>query len=390
MHGRIQRKLLKSLELKLSQMPVVAILGPRQCGKSTLAEMYFENKKNIVKLDLERPADLRKLDDPETFFNENRKKLICIDEIQRKPNLFPIIRYISDQYKLPGQFMILGSASKDLIKQSSETLAGRISYLELTPFLWSEISDKIELRNYHNRGGYPRSILSSSDKESFEWRMDFIQDFLERDIPFLKPRISPQIINRLLQMLCHSHGHLLNVNTLASSLGIDNKTVRNYIDLLEGAFVVRLVQPFHGNLKKRLVKSPKLYIRDTGLLHSILRLYDWNVLVGHPVYGNSWESLCIENIIGHLRREVIFSFYRTSNGAEIDLLLDNGKDKMALEFKVSSSPKLEQGFWLSLETLEIKRAWVIAPIDSEYKIKTVRFSHLPDFLEHPDNRDFFE
>jgi uncharacterized protein len=389
MHGIIPRKLVDTLEAKIKQMPVVAILGPRQCGKSTLAEIFLENKKNIIKLDLERPADLRKLDDPETFFNLNQKALICIDEIQRKPDLFPVIRYISDKNRRPGQFLILGSASKSLIRQSSETLAGRISYLELTPFLWSEIHNETEISSYHSRGGYPRSTLFESDRESFEWRLDFIKDFIERDIRFFIPRISPEILSRLLQMICHSHGQLLNINTFASSLGIDNKTVRKYLDLLEGAFIIRLLKPFHGNLKKRLIKSPKIYIRDTGLLHAVLRIFDWNTLAGHPVYGNSWESLCMENIIGHIKREISCSFYRTSNGAEIDLLLDNGKSKMAVEFKASSSPKPEQGFWLSLKTLEINRAWVIAPLDSYYKQKDVSFSPLLYFLNHPENKDFF-
>ncbi|MBN1798454.1 MAG: ATP-binding protein [Spirochaetales bacterium] len=388
MHGIIPRKLLTALELKLTHIPVVAILGPRQCGKSTLADIYIRNKPDIIKLDLERPADLRKLDDPETFFRENMNSLICIDEIQRRPELFPVIRYLSDQNKRPGQFLILGSASKALIRQSSETLTGRISYLELTPFLWPEIQDKVNLSTYHNRGGYPRSILSVSDRLSLEWRMDFIQDFLERDIPFFSPRISPLVMSRLLQMICHSHGQLLNVNTFATSLGIDNKTVRKYIDLLEGAFVVRLLQPFYGNLKKRLIKSPKIYIRDTGLLHAVLQLADWNSLIGHPVYGYSWESLCMENIIGHLKRQVRFSFYRTSGGAEIDLILENGENKLAIEFKASSAPRLEQRFWTSLNDLNIKRAWVIAPLDAMYTAKGITFSPLIEFLNHPENRSF--
>lgn len=389
MHGRIPRKLLAQLEWKLSFMPVVAILGPRQCGKSTLASMYTENNTETIRLDLERPADLRKLDDPESFFRANDDYLICIDEIQRKPDLFPVIRYITDQQGRPGQFLILGSASKELIRQSSETLAGRISYLELTPFLWLEIHNKLDLPTYHSRGGYPRSVLASTDQQSLEWRMDFIRDFLERDIPFFNPRLSPQTIDRLLQMICHSHGQILNMSTLAGSLGIDSKSVRGYLDLLEGAFVIRLLQPYHSNQKKRLIKSSKIYIRDTGILHAILRLPDWNSLTGHPVYGNSWESLCIENIIANLKPEVRFSFYRTSNGAEIDLILEIGISKMAVEFKISTAPKVERGFWNSLEDLNISHAWVIAPIEDPYVVGNIHYSSLGGFLNHPDNKDFF-
>lgn len=389
MHGKIHRRLFSQLTSKLSFMPVVAILGPRQCGKSTLASMYIKKINNVIWLDLERPADLRKLDDPETFLNANKNHLICIDEIQRKPDLFPIIRFIVDREDRAGQFLILGSASKELIRQSSETLAGRISYLELTPFLWNEISGDYSLNLYHSRGGYPRSILSSTDSRSFEWRLDFIRDFIERDIPFFNPRLSIQIVDRLLQMICHSHGQILNMNTFAGSLGIDNKTVRKYLDLMEGAFIIRLLQPYYTNQKKRIIKSPKIYMRDPGILHTVLRLADWNTLIGHPVYGNSWESLCIENIISHLKPEVEYSFYRTSNGAEIDLILEKGMKKIAVEFKVSSAPKVGRGFWISLEDLNITHAWIIAPIRDSYKFREATISSLDNFLSNPVHDDFF-
>lgn len=389
MHGKIVRSLHSVLKAKLSVSPVVTLLGPRQSGKSTLAAMYAEEDPRLLRLDLERPADARKLEDPEAFFAANSKRLICIDEIQRRPDLFPVIRYWVDKNNRPGQFLILGSASRELIRQSSESLAGRISCLELTPFLWSEIRNTADLRTYLNRGGYPRSFLSENDRQSLEWRIDFVRDFLERDIPSFNLRLSPLTAERLLQMICHSHGQILNMNSLALSLGIDGKSVRRYLDLLEGAFVIRRLPPFHTNLKKRLIKSPKIYLRDTGLLHAILGLPEWNDVVGHPVYGYSWEAMCIENITASLRPEVRYSFYRTSHGAEIDLLLETGSIRVAVEFKVSSAPKAGKGFWVSVEDLQITRTWVIAPITESYKAHGIRYASLPDFVGSQENEDLF-
>ncbi|NOY09605.1 MAG: ATP-binding protein [Spirochaetes bacterium] len=379
----------------LKFMPVVAILGPRQCGKSTLAMMYSEEHPNIIRLDLERPADLARLEDPESFFKENKDSIICIDEIQRTRDLFPVIRYTVDQTGKPGQFLILGSASKELIRQSSESLAGRIAYLELTPFLWPEINETSDYNNYLNRGGFPRSFLAGNPEQSFEWRINFIRDLWERDIPALGFRFSvnnryAQNSYRFLQMLAHMHGQILNMSVLAGSLGIDNKTVRLYIDLLEGAFIVRRLKPYFANLKKRIVKSPKIYIRDTGILHALLAIPDWNTLAGHPVFGASWESLCIENIIPFLRPEVQYSFYRTAKGAEIDLVLEAGNKRMAVEFKVSSVPKVQRGFWNAMEDLEIENAWVIAPIETGYVSKGIHYTALLDFLNNPANSDFFK
>lgn len=387
MHGRIDRYLLRLLYARLTEVPVVAILGPRQSGKSTLASMYAEGNSSFLRLDLERPADVRKLEDPEEFFAANSRNLICIDEIQRRPELFPAMRYWVDKSDRPGQFLILGSASRDLIRQSSESLAGRICYLELTPFLWREVQSNSELRAYLNRGGYPRSYLSRSDRQSFDWRLDFVRDFLERDVPSLNQRISPSTADRLLQMVAHTHGQILNINSLALSLGVDAKTVRRYLELLEGAFVLRRLLPIHANLKKRLIKSPKIYFRDTGLLHAVLGLPDWNGVAGHPVYGYSWESLCIENIVASLKPEVRYGFYRTSHGAEIDLLLETAGSKVAIEFKASSAPKTEKGFWISVEDLGIKRKWVIAPIEESYSSHGTRYASLSDFLESKENED---
>ena len=388
MQGMIPRWLHKVVFSRLAHMPVVAILGPRQCGKSTLARMYAEARPGMIRLDLERPQDLARLRDPEAFFRANQESLICIDEIQRVPDLFPVMRYVVDLNGRPGQFLVLGSASLDLIKQSSESLAGRISHLELTPFLWSEIQGQSGLNHYWNGGGYPPSFAAPTGQASFEWRLDFVRSFLERDLPALGARIAPLAVERLLRMLCHSHGQLLNMAALGGSLGIDNKTVRAYIDLLEGGFIARRLPPCLPNLKKRLVKSPKIYIRDTGLLHALLSIPDWNTLAGHPVYGASWESLCIENIIPRLRPEVQYGFYRTAAGAEIDLVLETGRDRIALEFKASSAPKPDRGFWHAKEDLAIDRCWIIAPLESGFSAAGVNYATLSGFLGNPDNQDF--
>jgi predicted AAA+ superfamily ATPase len=263
--------------------------------------------------------------------------------------------------------LILGSASRELIRQSSETLAGRIRYLELTPFLRREleIGDEM-LRRYWLRGGFPRSLLAPSDEESYLWRIDFRKDFLERDIPAFNRRLEPMSIGRLWDMLAHVHGQLLNMSTLASSLGVDGHTIRSHIDLLEGAFMVRRLLPVHANLKKRLVKTPKLYLTDSGMLHAILGIESWNALMSHPCFGNSWEGLCIANVLAQLRPDVKAGFFRTARGAEIDLVLERGTERAALEFKASSAPAVEKGFYTALEDMKLDEGWIVAPIDSVF------------------------
>jgi len=386
----VERWLKNSILNALDHMPAVAILGPRQCGKTTLARVLADLKKPVVFLDLERPADRAKLTDPEAYFSAHKQHLICIDEIQRAPDIFPVIRYIIDKNAGNGQFLILGSASRDLIRQSSESLAGRVRYLNLTPFLWPEIANQGTLREYWLRGGFPRSWLAVNSAESYQWRMDFIRDFLERDIPALKPRIDPRQIERLLRMLAHTQGQLLNASVLATSMGISSQTIKSYCDLLDGAFVLRYLLPFSSNLKKRMVKSPKLYIRDTGLLHALLGLESWDDLFGHPVLGFSWEALCLENILSRLHSSVHASFYRTARGAEIDLVLERGSTRMGIEFKASSAPRLQRGFWHAIEDLACKRNWIVAPVEEGYVMKNVNVSTLEGLLDDPDNRDFFK
>lgn len=365
------RYLEKEIVYRLKSNPIVALLGPRQCGKSTLAEQVISGFPASVYLDLENPADLRKLDDPLLFFRANENNLICIDEIQRRPDLFPVLRSIVDRGKDNTRMLILGSASRDLIRQSSETLAGRISYLELTPFLAEEILREpasCELNRYWIRGGFPRSILAESDTVSFQWRLDFIRTYLERDIPMLGISIPSLSLRRLWTMCAHYNGQILNASRIGESLGISHHTVGHYLDILEQTFLIRLLTPLETNLKKRIVKSPKLYIRDTGLLHALLDIEKFNDLLGHPVLGSSWEGLVIDNVIALLPRHRA-SFYRTSSGTEIDLVLEKGNHRIAIECKASSAPDLSRGFWNALADLKPDRTWVVAPIEDSYLIK---------------------
>jgi len=372
----------------LRQVPAVAILGPRQCGKTTLARHLVGNLPEVLYLDLERPSDVSRLTDPEALFAANASRMICIDEIQRVPELFPVMRHAIDADRRPGRFLILGSASKELIRQSSETLAGRIRYLELTPFLLNEVVDDGDLETYWLKGGFPLSWIAPDEVASFEWRLDFIRDFLERDIPMLQSRIPAERIRRFWTMLAHIHGQLLNMASLAGALGVQGPTIRSYIDLLEGAFMVRRLVPYAANLKKRLVKSPKLYIRDSGVLHTLLNIPDRNSLLGHPIYGTSWEGFCLENILARCKRTAQASFFRTVRGAEIDLILEQGRSRVAVEFKSSSAVKPQRGFWTALKDLSIERAWIIAPIQEGYPLQGVRVASLQEFIEAQENRDF--
>lgn len=367
----INRTITQTIERKLKTAPVVAILGPRQCGKTTLAHAIISEISHSVYLDLERGSDLNKLQDPEMFFTLNDDRLICLDEIQRVPELFAEMRSKIDRNGNNGQFLVLGSASPELLKQTSETLAGRIAFVELTPFLLSEISDDSEhdtLRSLWLRGGFPRSYLSDTDMDSYEWRRDFIRTFLERDIPQLGINIPRLRLERFWQMCAHMHGQLLNRTSLGESLGVSHHTINNYVALLEKTYMLRVLQPYYANVKKRLIKSPKIYIRDSGLVHALLSVATDNDLLGHPVYGASWEGFVLENIIDAFPGWHPY-FYRSVAGAEIDLVLERGRQRLAMEIKASTSPKVSRGFWNSLADLSIETAYVVAPVDSPYPLK---------------------
>jgi hypothetical protein len=383
MQSFIKRHLTDTLKTRLKNNPAAAILGPRQCGKSTLAGIILGLFKNSIYLDLESPSDLRKISDIESFFELNRKCLICLDEVQRAPEIFPALRSLLDKNAGNGRLLILGSASRDLLRQSSESLAGRISYLELTPFLNSEVNkggDIRVMRELWLKGGFPRSYLTDASN-SFMWRSDFIRTYLERDIPQLGFSIPAASIRRVWTMCAHSHGQILNYSKIGESLGVSHNTVRSYIEILAQTFLVRILPPYSSNLKKRIVKTPKIYIRDTGLLHALLGIESMNDLFGHPVYGFSWEGFALENILSELP-DWNGSFYRSSSGSELDLILEKGAKKIAVEFKSSSAPELSRGFFNSLEDLDNPAAWVIAPVDEPYPIKKkVTVSPLNHFID---------
>ena len=384
MQGKyFHRQLETELRDCLHDFPAVAVLGPRQCGKSTLAKALINQSGEAVYLDLENPSDLAKLHDPELFFAAHQNKLVCLDEIQRLPEIFAPLRSVIDARKRNGQFLILGSASRDLLRQSSETLAGRLAYLELTPFLGSEIIGDpplFKLQDLWLRGGFPKSLLARSQKASRRWRENFIRTFLERDIPQLGFRIPAQSLRRTWQMCAHNQGQLLNSSQLGSALGISHTTLRSYLELLSETFMLRILPPFAANVKKRLVKAPKIYLRDTGILHAMLALDSYDDLLAHPVFGASWETLVLENIIAAYPDWEAF-FYRTAAGAEIDLVLVRGQKRLAIECKASTAPTVNRGFWNALKDLEVDEAWIIAPVAEGYPFAdNVWVKSLPEAL----------
>lgn len=370
MHGYLHRDLHQIVTSRLSSNPAVAILGPRQCGKTTLAKHIAQGLDNAVYLDLEHPSDLAKLTDPVAFFGLHRHELICLDEIQRVPELFPTLRAIIDERNTNGQFLVLGSASLDLIRQSSESLAGRISYLELSPFVLPELPTPgtTEVRELWLRGGFPRSYLADDLKTSFQWRKDFIRTFLERDLGMLGFRLPPTRLGRFWRMCAHLHGALLNASKLADSLGVSSHTVRSYLDIFEGAFMVRVLRPGVSNLKKRLVKSPKVFIRDSGVLHALLSIREHDDLLGHPVLGASFEGFAMENILANAP-DWEASFHRTAVGAELDLVLRRGQSTLAYELKASSTPRVSRGFWSAREDVAPDETFVVAPVDEAYPLR---------------------
>ena len=392
MHGNIIKRALKPvLEERLKHYPVVALLGARQVGKSTLARQIAEElraEENICYLDLERTSDLNKLSDPEAYFLENSDKLICLDEIQRLPEIFPLIRSLVDEKGGNRQFLILGSASRELIRQSSESLAGRVSYLELTPFTFLEIPEYVYKQNWKKhwlRGGYPRSWLAANDGHSYQWREDYIRSFLERDIPQLGFNIPANTLGRFWRMLAHVSGQTLNSSQLAGSMGVSAHAIRKYVDLLEQTFVLRVLLPYEGNIKKRLIKSPKIYLRDTGILHALLEIESREQLFSNPIYGASFESYVIENILVSIQSQNGPQwrpyFYRTSNGAEIDLVLEKGQQRIAVEIKSSTAPKVSRGFWNAIKDINSTANYVIAPVESAYPLtKNVRVMNLEGFV----------
>ena len=369
MQDQIERLLENELHRQLAHNPAVVLLGPRQCGKTTLARMALARYPRVAYLDLENPSDAARLRDPLAYFALHPDTLICLDEIQRAPELFAVLRGYIDREERTGMFLLLGSASRDLLQQSSETLAGRISYLELGPFLADEIpsSGPQDENRLWVRGGFPRSFLAADEQASVDWRRNFVQTFLERDIGALGFRIPPARLGRLWRMCAHLHGGLLNASRLAGSLGVTAPTARSYVDILNGTFMLRTLGPLEANLGKRLVKSPRIYVRDSGILHSLLGIDTHEELLGHPTLGSSYEGFVIENLIAHARGWAP-SFYRTAAGAELDLVLQKANRKLAFEIKASSTPAVQRGFWNAVEDLQPEEVCVIGPVEEPYPL----------------------
>ena len=366
----VERKIRADIERSLKEYPVAGIVGSRQTGKTTLAKQIKSNfKSKSIYLDMELPSDLNKLRDAEIYLNQYSDNLVIIDEIQCQPSLFPLIRALVDKNRKAGHFLILGSASPQLKRQAAESLAGRIIYHELTPFDLQEIDYK-KMRSLWLRGGYPKSYLAASDEESMIWREAFIKTYLERDIPQLGIRIPAIQLRRFWTMIANAQGQLWNASQMANNMGISAPTVRHYLDILDDTFVVRQLQPYYANIKKRLIKSPKVYIRDAGLLHSLLGNSTLESLYGHPAVGSSWEGFVIEQIIGILPKSWQFFFYRNSSGAEIDLLLiDNKKAPIAVEIKYSLSPQPAKGFWNSYRDLNCRKGFIVYPGNETYPLE---------------------
>lgn len=382
----ISRKISEELEKTLSFFPVLAIVGPRQVGKTTIAKSLINTlNQQVIYLDLENPRDTAKLQDPVLFFENNEERCIILDEIQHNPELFPILRSMVDNKRSPGRFILLGSASPTIIRDSSESLAGRVAYKELTPFNLSEISKKgRELNQHWLRGGFPDAYLAKTTEQSFEWHENFIKSYISRDLPMLGLAIDSRTIYKLWAMVAHMHGSVLNMSNLAKSLGVSSVSIRKYLSFLEGAFLIRLLHPYASNLKKRLVKAPKVYVRDSGVLHQLLGISTWQGLENNPMLGNSWEGYAVEQIIQSLNKNVSYAFYRTQDGAECDLvLIKSNKPIASIEIKYTSSPKTSKGMLQSFLDLETTENYIITPNTDDYLIKaTIRVCSLFDFLTH--------
>jgi predicted AAA+ superfamily ATPase len=365
------RHLESRLRDELAFSPAVALLGPRQVGKTTLALAVGADQAHVY-LDLESERDRSKLAQAELYLEGHLDKLVILDEVHRAPGLFPVLRGLIDQARRQGhgagRYLLLGSASLEVLQQSGETLAGRIAYLELTPLNVLEIG-KYAPDELWVRGGFPPSLQAPSDARSLQWRENFIRTYLERDIPQFGPRIAAETLRRFWTMLAHHQGGLLNVAQLARNLGVDAKTAASYIDLLCDLLLVRRLQPWHTNTGKRLVKAPKVYVRDSGVLHALLDIGHREQLLSHMVVGASWEGHCIENLLSCAPAGVTGYFYRTSAGAEIDLLLTwPSGEQWAVEIKRSLTPKPERGFHHACEDLKPARKWVVYPGDESYPL----------------------
>ncbi|MFW5782087.1 MAG: ATP-binding protein [Candidatus Muiribacteriaceae bacterium] len=383
----LENKIIESLEY----FPVISILGSRQVGKTTLAKkikkIVEKNRSDAIYLDLELPSDMNIIENAELFFENNKEKMIIIDEVQRRPDLFPVLRAIVDKDRRNGRFILLGSSSPALKKETSESLAGRISQHILHPFDISETGLSGEnIKKLWIRGGYPDSFLAKNDIASFKWRMAFQQTFFERDLPQLGINVSSVMIKRLWQMICHYHGQTWNASQIARSLGVSAPTVRSYMNILEETFLIRRIEPYYINIRKRLSKSPRYYIVDSGLFHLSSGIEDYNEILSFNMAGASWEGFVIEQIIRNLSFNTDYYYYRTQTGNEIDLILKKGNNITAVEIKLSMSPKVSKGLKISLDDIQADQAFIIYPGDKDYRVaENVEVVSLESFIrDHYD------
>lgn len=363
-----RNKYLENINEEFKINPVVALLGPRQCGKTTLAEQYTKTlKEEFHKFDLEDSEDLAALENPKLLFSE-LKGTIVLDEIQRKPELFPFLRTLVDKEKRKRKILILGSASKDLIQQSSESLAGRISYIEITPFKFNEITKTNQSRLWH-KGGFPLSFLAETEKESYNWRKSYISTFLERDIPSLGIRIPASTMRRFWQMIAHYQGQVVNYSELGRSFGANDKTIRNYLDILTETFMIRQLRPWHENIKKRQVKRPKIYFRDSGIFHSMLTVENKRSLLSHPKLGASWEGFALEQVINHfeIASEDAY-FWAVHEQGELDLFFQKNGKRIGVEFKFTASPEITPSMNYSFEHLNLDLLVCIHSGEKKFKL----------------------
>ncbi|MEP6949256.1 MAG: ATP-binding protein [Ginsengibacter sp.] len=367
----LRRDLLEILQNDLKKIPAVVLFGPRQVGKTTIAkELAAINAEACVYLDMELPSDRVKLSDMELFLSPLVNKTVIIDEVQLIPELFPVLRSLIDKERRPGRFLLLGSASPDLLQKSAESLAGRVRYREAFPLTLDEAGGAKEQNELWFRGGFPDAFIAKSQQEAMDWQADFVRTYATRDMAMLGLPMPAIQIERLLQMLAHMHGQLVNYSQLGRSLGVSQPTITNAMHYLEQAMLIRTLKPWHHNMGKRLVKTPKVYIRDTGMLHYLLGLSSYQQLLGHPQAGNSWEGFVIQQILAVLPRRFQFFFYRTSGGSELDLLLMKGNAvDYALEIKLSTAPQLTRGNSEAALDLQPLKRVVIAPVSGIFSIK---------------------
>jgi predicted AAA+ superfamily ATPase len=357
-----ERKSAFEIRQQLGLSPAVAILGARQIGKTTLAKQIAAEFPDSIYLDLENAQARAKLEQADVFFKANRNRLVVLDEIQNAPELFSTMRGEIDADRRPGRFLILGSASFKLLQQS-QSLAGRLALVDMAPLLLSEVHQSFEdIQTLWVRGGFPGSYTAPQDDASWLWRDAFVRHFLHSDLPALGINVEPELMRRFWRMVAHLHGQLFNASSIAASLGVSSPTVTRYLDHLVQSLMLRRLEPYHANLGKRLVKSPKIYVRDSGLLHYLLGMRNVHDLMGHPNTGASWEGFCIEQICNHLPTGASVSFYRTAAGAELDVVVETGRETIGFEIKFSSAPKVSKGFWQACEDIGVHKAYVMAPV----------------------------